>query len=317
MAKVYCLGEAMNDTFVELESIKMVRDDKIDQICLPYGEKINVTSLKHKSGGSGFNVCVGLKRLGLDSYLISNLGEDSEGERLIKAMDKDGIDRSQIVQSSEFETKSAIIIRGNDGDRTILVYHGRGVLDEKAIVWDKIEDGSWFYLGPLPETAKSLIDYLLGVVDEKKLKLVVNPGSVQVEWSEEENKKIISAAELYVLNKDEAKKIIGEVGDDKKILSNFIEAGAKKVIITDGMNGSDAYDGRNYYHQDIVKVETEDMTGAGDAYLAGVVGALINGKELAEAMKWGAINSASVVTKLGAQEGLLSNEKINSNSTLS
>lgn len=316
MTKVYCLGEAMSDTFVELERIKRVKDDKIDQICLPYGEKINVTSLKHKSGGSGFNVCVGLKRLGLDSYLISNLGEDSEGERLIKAMDKEGIDRSQIVQSSEFETKSAIIIRGQDGDRTILVYHGRGVLDEKAIDWDKIEDGSWFYLGPLPETARDLINYLLGVVVKKKLKLVVNPGSVQVEWSQEENKKIISAAELYVLNKDEAKKIMGDIKDDKKLLASFIEAGAKKVIITDGMNGSDAFDGHNYYHQDIIEVKTLDMTGAGDAYLAGVVGGLINGKELAEAMKWGAINSASVVTKLGAQEGLLSNEKINSNSTL-
>jgi sugar/nucleoside kinase (ribokinase family) len=139
---------------------------------------------------------------------------------------------------------------------------------------------------------------------------VVNPGSVQVDWSKDDNLKIISASELYVLNKEEAEKIMGEAENEKALLSKFIEAGAKKVIITDGMNGSISFDGNNYYHLDIVKVETEDMTGAGDAYLSGVVGALVAGEKLPQAMAWGAINGAAVVQKLGAQDGLLSNEQI-------
>ena len=225
-------------------------------------------------------------------------------------MDKEGIEHSNVIESDKFETKSAFILNGKDGDRTILVYHGQGVLNQEMVVWDKIEDGSWFYLGPMPDTGRELIDYLLEVVAKKNLKLVVNPGSVQVEWSKEDNLRIISKSELYVLNKEEAESIMGETGNEKALLSKFIKAGAKKVIITDGRNGSMAYDGSNYYKQDIVKVKTADMTGAGDAYLAGVVGGLINGENLESVMKWGALNSASVVTKFGAQEGLLNMEEI-------
>jgi sugar/nucleoside kinase (ribokinase family) len=309
MKKVYCLGEAMSDTFISLEDLRII-NGKEKMICLPYGEKLNVNKMSHKSGGSAFNVSTGLKRLGLNPYLMASIGNDSEGMRLKSAMDKEGVDSSYVVESPEFETKAAIILNGKDGDRTIFVYHGRGVLNKEMINWDNIEDGSWFYLGPMPDTAKELIDYLLGVVEEKKLKLVVNPGSVQVDWPKKENLKVISKSELYVLNKEEAIKIMGEKEDEKKLISSFIEAGAKNVIITDGMNGSISFDGNNYYHLDIVRVKTVDMTGAGDAYLSGVVGALVAGEKLPQAMAWGAINGAAVVQKLGAQDGLSSTEQI-------
>jgi ribokinase len=302
--KVYCLGEAMSDTFISLGGAKIEGEEK-KMICLPYGEKINVTSLAHKSGGSAFNVSVGLKRLGLEPSLIASLGKDSEGTRLVAAMEKEGIEHSGVCETDDFETKSAIVLNGEDGDRTIFVYHGKGVLSKEMINWDSIDEDSWFYLGPMPDTAKEIIEFLLQIVEEKKLKLVVNPGSVQVDWPKEENLKIISKSELYVLNKEEGISIMGEMDDDKKLLASFIEAGAKNIIITDGMNGSNSYDGNNYYHLDIVKVKTVDMTGAGDAYLAGTMAGLINKENLKEAMKWGAINSASVVTKLGAQSGLL------------
>lgn len=309
MNKVFCLGEAMSDTFISPEEAEIISGQE-KKICLPYGEKINISKMAHKSGGSAFNVVVGLKRLGLDSVLIVSLGCDSEGTRLKSAIKKESIDSSNIIQSEKFETKAAIILNGEDGDRTILVYHGKRVLEKEMIAWEKIQAGSWFYLGPLPDTAKELIDYSLGIVEEKKLKLAVNPGSAQVEWSKEENLKAVSKSELYILNKEEAKKIMGKIDDDKKLMQTFIKAGAKKIIITDGINGSMAFDGSNYYKQDIVKVKTLDMTGAGDAYLAGVLGGLVNGLELGEAMKWGAINSASVVTKLGAQTGLLNLKEI-------
>ncbi len=310
MNKVYCLGEAMSDTFLDLEGAQILDKNKKKMLCLPYGEKVNVLSLKHKGGGSAFNVSVGLKRLGLDVSLVASLGCDSEGMRLKDIINKERINSSFVIEKKDFETKSAVILNGEDGDRTIFVYHGRGVLDKNMIDWDLIGVGSWFYLGPLPETAKELIEYLAEVVERKNLKLAVNPGSVQVEWSKEENLKVIAKSELYVLNKEEARSIMGEINDDKELLNSFIEAGAKKVIITDGMNGSIASDGQKYYHLDIVKVKTVDMTGAGDSYLTGVIGALISGKELKEAMVWGAINGAAVVQKLGAQEGLLTLEQI-------
>ena len=47
------------------------------------------------------------------------------------------------------------------------------------------------------------------------------------------------------------------------------------------------------------------MTGAGDAYATGLIAGLFYGKELPEAMRWGAANGAAVVEKIGPQAGLL------------
>jgi len=53
-----------------------------------------------------------------------------------------------------------------------------------------------------------------------------------------------------------------------------------------------------------------ERTGAGDAFASTVSVALLKGKTLAEALTWGPINSMSVVQYVGAQEGLLTQSKL-------
>ena len=56
---------------------------------------------------------------------------------------------------------------------------------------------------------------------------------------------------------------------------------------------------------EIVKVDVVGKTGAGDAYTAGFLAAVLNGQLIEEAMRWGALDGASVIQKIGAEEGLL------------
>ncbi len=53
-----------------------------------------------------------------------------------------------------------------------------------------------------------------------------------------------------------------------------------------------------------------DRTGAGDAFSSTFISALILGKDISEALMWAPINSMSVVQGVGAQEGLLTREKL-------
>jgi ribokinase len=55
----------------------------------------------------------------------------------------------------------------------------------------------------------------------------------------------------------------------------------------------------------ILPIDLVEATGAGDAYATGFIAALFHGHSTAEAMRWGSANSASVVTKIGPQDGLL------------
>jgi len=95
------------------------------------------------------------------------------------------------------------------------------------------------------------------------------------------------------------------------ILKSFKSLGPKNVVITDGTNGSYALDSdSNFFHQEIVASETVETTGAGDAYAAAFFAAFISNKPIQECMRWGALNSSSVIEHIGAQEGLLTLEEM-------
>jgi sugar/nucleoside kinase (ribokinase family) len=51
--------------------------------------------------------------------------------------------------------------------------------------------------------------------------------------------------------------------------------------------------------------EPKERTGAGDSFATGVTVALLNGKPLHEALRWGTANSRSVIDQIGPQKGLL------------
>ena len=99
---------------------------------------------------------------------------------------------------------------------------------------------------------------------------------------------------------------------DKTKAEAHISAGAKKVVITDGPNGSYAsYEGKlvsmpNYPDP----APPYDRTGAGDAFASTIVAALALGESMETALLWAPINSMSVVQKLGAQAGLLNRHQV-------
>ncbi|MFH1535968.1 MAG: carbohydrate kinase family protein, partial [Patescibacteria group bacterium] len=88
------------------------------------------------------------------------------------------------------------------------------------------------------------------------------------------------------------------------------EFGPQMVIITDGKNGSYGYDGEKLYKLEAFPANLAQTTGAGDGYATGVLAGLFYGKDLPEAMRWGAANGAAVVEKIGAQAGLLTHNQI-------
>jgi len=93
--------------------------------------------------------------------------------------------------------------------------------------------------------------------------------------------------------------------EKKKLLKSLLELGPKMLVVTDGVEGSYGYDGEEYYKLEIFPAKLVDMTGAGDSFATGVLAGLFYGKDLKEAMRWGAANGASVVEQIGPQTGLL------------
>lgn len=95
------------------------------------------------------------------------------------------------------------------------------------------------------------------------------------------------------------------------LLVQLKSLGPKIVVITDGREGSYSIDenGKIYY-LGLFPGDPIERTGAGDAYTTGFLVAMLSKKSVDEAMRFGTINSASVVQKIGAQAGLLKREEM-------
>jgi len=79
-----------------------------------------------------------------------------------------------------------------------------------------------------------------------------------------------------------------------------------QVVITDGINGSWAWDRalEQSHHQPAFKVEAKDSTGCGDAFHAGYTIGLLEGWDLALRMEFGSLLASRVATEVGGRTAL-------------
>ncbi|CAN5327353.1 hypothetical protein BH10PAT1_BH10PAT1_5570 [soil metagenome] len=140
------------------------------------------------------------------------------------------------------------------------------------------------------------------------IKLAFNPGTWQFKAGTPKILNILSLTYILFVNKEEAERITGipkEVDGIKNLLLALSKLGPKISVITDGENGSYCFNGQKYFKVGILPVNAYERTGAGDAFGAGCLAALIKGKTLEESLLWGLSNSASVIGYTGPERGLL------------
>ena len=78
------------------------------------------------------------------------------------------------------------------------------------------------------------------------------------------------------------------------------------VIVSDGPNGAVATDGVSVVWAGMYEdVPVVDRTGGGDAFGSGFLSYYAQGKSLKDSIIFASANSTSVVTKIGAKEGIL------------
>ena len=94
------------------------------------------------------------------------------------------------------------------------------------------------------------------------------------------------------------------------ILQALKELGPKLIVITDGRNGAQAYDGTTRYIIPPCEVSVADTLGAGDGFGAAFTAAQALGEGIENALLWAVANSASIVAKTGAKPGILRREEI-------
>lgn len=274
--------------------------DKTDcELCLKYGQKIPVDSISRGLGGNAANNVVGLTRLGLTTGFYTIYGDDQIGERIGQYLDVEKIDKSLVKVEPGAESRYSTIVNFS-GERTILTYN----VDRKYVLPAHLPETKWIYISSVGINYEELFIKLSDFVKSKNIKLAYAPTGNELVKPASTYQGLLAASQIVFLNKEEAVKIVG-AGEIKKLLFGIRDLGAKIVVITDGTNGSFVYDGDKYYQIGIFDLPVAQRTGAGDAYASAFMAAIMKDLPITEAMRWGVINAASVVSKMGTQTGLL------------
>ena len=302
---VVCVGNAKIDSFLTLHeagNLRLMKDS--NELCIKFGEKITVDKMDILVGGNAANVAVGTSRLGLNTGLVAEIGKDEFAQKIIDTLTKEKVDVSNIQQTEGQQSSFSTIINFK-GERTIFSEHVKRSHDFN---FENVS-AKWVYLTSLGEEWIDAYNKIVDFVKKTNCRLAFNPGTLQISAGKKNIENVLHISDVLFVNKEEGEALLEYRPRQKSIEDitlNLQKFGPKIVVITDGKNGSIAIDDKgNISKKAIVETQVVEKTGAGDAYSSGFLSALIKNKSINDAMDLGTKNSASVITKVGAQAGLL------------
>lgn len=305
------IGDIVIDCFIKLKdaSIEGTPDNKDYKICLPFADKVPYEEVYViPAVGNAGNVAVAASRLGLQTKLVSNVGDDKEGVDCLNSLKKDGVGTEFIKINTGIKTNYHYVL-WYGADRTILIKH-----EVYSYSLPEISESKWIYFSSVNETAfpfhYAVVDYL---DTHPETKFAFEPGKFEIKLGKEKLQRLYKHTNIFFCNVEEAKKILGlDSGEIKELLAKIRSLGPETVIITDGPKGAYAYDGNDIWFIEPYPDPKPpfERTGAGDAFSSTFVSAIILGKTLPEALAWAGVNAMAVVQEIGAQKGLLTREKL-------
>lgn len=274
---------------------------KVNIIAKKEGEGA-VLDFKESAGGSAANTIVGLARLELETGFIGKVATDHEGNFLLDAFKKEGVDTNGITVSKKGRSGAVMGFVDPQGDRALYVDPGvNDQLDYSDINLDYVAGAKFLHLtsfvGETPFKAqKQFIERLSGT------KISFDPGAIYARKGLDELAPIIKRSYVMFPNGIEVKMLTGH--DYREGARTLIDLGAGIVAVKLGKRGCYVTDGKESHQIEGYHVDVVDTTGAGDAFCAGFLYGLTKKKSLFECGKLGNLVASHCISKMGARAGL-------------
>ena len=261
MKKLIAIGEALID-FIPGEKSKPIK---------------NVSAFYPNVGGAPANVCGAFTKLGGKSEMITQLGNDPFGDKIIDEFEKYGIGHSYVSRTDKANTSLAFVALKENGNREFSFYRNPGadmLLSPESIKEEWFDEGYCLHfcsvsLGdfPMREAHKKAIEIAL-----KKNMIVSFDPNIRLPLWKDKNKlreavlEFMPLAHIVKISDEEIEFITGKknVPDAKDIL---FRGNTKIVLYTKGAEGAEVYRTHDNGYSACEDVEAVDTTGAGDAFI--------------------------------------------------
>jgi len=248
----------------------------------------------HRSfGGVARNVAENLARLDVTTSFVSIVGDDDTGRSIIRGLRDLGVDVSQMIVTGEAPTAEYAAILGPENE-LVLGIADMGIFDlfqpaHLDRVWPHLAAAAFVFADcNLPaETLAALITRRRGARFRLAIDAVSSPKARRLPED-------LSGVDILFLNLDEAHAVLGY--DEKeqplspeKAVEALRKRGVAQAVLTMGAAGMLVSDADSLMKIEAVPARPVDVTGAGDAMIAGTLYRLLSGSSLVEGARTGSL----------------------------
>ena len=313
---VLTIGSSLFDAIVALEDNPHITIEN-NKATFSLGDKIPVDIKAFSIGGNAPNVASALTKLKLDNVLYTYLGTDALSEFVLNQLDKENI--RTYCETTTAVTGPLSLIFDFKEDRSIFSHHPECEhgFDESKVT----QKPDCIFLTSIGKVWEGEYKKVLNYAQSQNIPVAFSPGSQQMKNINETFIKTVHQSKMLFCNMEEAKiiheKVSGnQVSDLKEFLLDLKSYGFELLSITDGKNGYYVVDCENkIYKIGTIEPDGHEKTGAGDAYAGAFLASYLEEKDISECMKRGVLNSAGVMSHIGAHTGQLSKEQMEEKSS--
>lgn len=281
-----------------------------------FGEVLwDVLPTEKIAGGAPMNVSIRLQSLGIETKMISKIGNDVIGKELLRIIKDKNVDTS-LIQIDETHTTGEVLVKlDSNGSATYdIVYPS--AWDSILITKENIEavrEADAFVFGSLASRDIISRNTLLTLLKEAKYKIF----DVNIRapfYSFTFIKELMELSDFVKLNDEELLEVAHALGSISDVIEDNIlflskETNTKSICVTKGKYGAVLYVNNQFYSHKGFSVQVVDTIGAGDSFLAALLSKILYTHDYEKVVEFGCAVGALVASHKGANP-VISDEEI-------
>lgn len=266
------------------------------------GETVAMSAFSQAAGGKGANQAIASARAGNKTVFVGRVGDDSNGEYMLREFSENEIDTAYINVTKKQQTGQAYILLQETGQNSIIIQHGANYdLTEADIMQAKDEIQTSDFVIAQFETPLAPTILAFKLAHQAGKKTILNPAPAKANIPEE----LLKVTDLITPNETESEIITGirvtDLDSMKRSAEFYHQLGIDGVIITLGEKGCFVSTRQVSKLIPAFKVKAVDTTAAGDTFIGALSSELQADFANIEASAiYASLSSSFAVQKLGA-----------------
>ncbi len=257
-----------------MEKIWVLGDAVVD--LLPDGEG----KLLQCPGGAPANVAVGIARLGGESAFIGKVGDDPFGRFMQKTLRDEKVDIQWLRRDAQHRTSTVVVDLDPQGERsfTFMVRPSADLFLQRDEL-PPFQPGEWLHVCSIAlsaEPSRSSTFQAMNAIRQAGGYVSFDPNIRADLWRDDAElrgclEQAMGLADVVKLSVEELAFISGEGAVATALETLMQRCPARLVLVTQGREGVIAWHHGHLTHYPATPVTSVDTTGAGDAFVAGLL----------------------------------------------